>query len=175
MRDHAGSTSTKGNRMKFMLSWQLHAEAKMDALAAFSQMTPEDDAGDHGPDITIIGRWHDLPSGSGVCILESDSAEAVGGSASLHLGLLASPTPPQGRGSEETPPTIRHRKNRCGKIGVVDIISAAFGRSFCFFRRQAAQPADRRRARHTASSSTRPDAPPETPPHATARRPATGS
>ena len=79
MRDHAGSTSTKGNRMKFMLTWQLHAEAKMDALAAFSQMTPEDDAGDHGPDITIIGRWHDLPSGSGVCILESDSAEAVGG------------------------------------------------------------------------------------------------
>ncbi|SVB93821.1 uncharacterized protein METZ01_LOCUS246675 [marine metagenome] len=65
--------------MKFMLTWQLHAEAKMDALAAFSQMTPEDDAGDHGPDITMIGRWHDLPSGSGVCILESDSAEAVAG------------------------------------------------------------------------------------------------
>jgi len=51
----------------------------MDALAAFSQMTPEDDAGDHGPDITMIGRWHDLPRGSGVCILESDSAEAVEG------------------------------------------------------------------------------------------------
>ncbi|MBP67667.1 MAG: hypothetical protein CL435_03970, partial [Acidimicrobiaceae bacterium] len=48
----------------------------MDALAAFSQMTPEDDAGDHGPEITMIGRWHDIPSGSGICILESDSAEA---------------------------------------------------------------------------------------------------
>ena len=43
------------------------------------------------------------------------------------------PRPPQERGSEETPPRIRHRISRCGKIGVVDMISAAFGRSFCFF------------------------------------------
>jgi len=63
--------------MKFMLTWQLHADAKMDALAAFSQMTAQEDAADHGPDITIIGRWHDLPSGSGICILESNSATAV--------------------------------------------------------------------------------------------------
>ena len=63
--------------MKLMLTWKLHADAKMDAFAAFSQMTPEDDAADHGPDITVIGRWHDMTSGCGYCVLETDSADAV--------------------------------------------------------------------------------------------------
>ena len=65
--------------MKFMLTWKLNSDAKMDAFAAFSQMTPEDDAADHGPDITMIGRWHDMTSGTGYCVLESESAEAISG------------------------------------------------------------------------------------------------
>ena len=41
------------------------------------QMTTEDDAADLGPDITLVGRWHDLASGRGAAIIECDSAEAV--------------------------------------------------------------------------------------------------
>tara|TARA_B100000902_G_C27029275_1_gene773597 strand:+ start:454 stop:747 length:294 start_codon:yes stop_codon:yes gene_type:complete len=65
--------------MLLMVNWELYPEKKMDAFAAFSQMTAEDDAADVGPDITVIGRWHDLASGTGVAIIESDSAEAVSG------------------------------------------------------------------------------------------------
>ncbi len=60
-----------------------------------------------------------------------------------------SETPPSGEGvlkkPVETPATIRHRKIRCGKMGVVDMISAAFGRSFCFFSPKQ-RPARRRAA-----------------------------
>ena len=63
--------------MLLMLNWELYPEKKMDAFAAFGQMTGEDDAADLGPDITLVGRWHDLASGRGAAIIECDSAEAV--------------------------------------------------------------------------------------------------
>ena len=63
--------------MKFMISWQLHQGKLNDALAKFSQMTPEQDAADRGKGVKQIGRWHDLVRGRGVAICESDSAEAV--------------------------------------------------------------------------------------------------
>jgi hypothetical protein len=63
--------------MKFMISWQFHPGKLSDALAVFSQMTPEQDKQDHGPHIKLIGRWHDLARGRGVAICESDSAEAI--------------------------------------------------------------------------------------------------
>ena len=68
--------------MKFMLTWKLNSDAKMDAFAAFSQMTPEDDAADHGPDITMIGRWHDMTSGTGYCV------QVEQGTAFLNLKML---------------------------------------------------------------------------------------
>ena len=63
--------------MKFMITWQLHEGKLHDTLSLFSQMTPEQDAALHGEDVTIIGRWHDLMSGSGVAIVESDNASAM--------------------------------------------------------------------------------------------------
>ena len=63
--------------MLLMVNWELYPEKKLDAFTAFSQMTAEDDAADVGSEITVIGRWHDLASGTGVAIIESDSAEAV--------------------------------------------------------------------------------------------------
>ena len=35
--------------------------------------------------------------------------------------------------SAEIPPTIRHRKNRCGRKGSSSSFAAALGRPFCFF------------------------------------------
>jgi hypothetical protein len=63
--------------MKFMTSWKLHPDTKMDAFASFSQMTADDDAGDHGPEIKLIGRWHDVASGTGVAITECESGAAL--------------------------------------------------------------------------------------------------
>ena len=61
--------------MLFMVKWELYPDKKMDAFAAFGQMTAEEDAADLGPDITLIGRWHDFASGGGAAIIECDSAE----------------------------------------------------------------------------------------------------
>jgi len=63
--------------MKFMINWQLRSGKLHDALSQFSQMTPEQDQADHGSDVKLIGRWHDLLRGRGVVICESDNAEAV--------------------------------------------------------------------------------------------------
>ncbi len=63
--------------MLVMVSWELYPETKMDAFAAFSQMTPEDDATDLGLDVKMIGRWHDLAAGTGTAIVESASVDAV--------------------------------------------------------------------------------------------------
>ena len=63
--------------MKFMITWQFHPGKLADGLAHFSQMTTEQDRQDHGPNIKLIGRWHDLARGRGVAICESESVEAV--------------------------------------------------------------------------------------------------
>ena len=49
--------------MLVMVSWELYPDKKMDAFAAFGQMTPEDDAADLGLDVKLVGRWHDLAAG----------------------------------------------------------------------------------------------------------------
>jgi len=63
--------------MKFMLTWRLHTEKRQDALKGFSAMTAEDDKKDMGPNIRLIGRWHDVAGGAGVAIFESDDPVAV--------------------------------------------------------------------------------------------------
>ncbi len=63
--------------MKFMLTWRLHQEKRLDALKGFSAMTAEDDKADMGENIRLIGRWHDVAGGTGVAIYESDDAVAM--------------------------------------------------------------------------------------------------
>lgn len=65
--------------MLYQISWKMYKDKKMDCYKAFSQMTPEDDAKDAGEEIKIIGRWHGVGGGSGVCICETDNVEALTG------------------------------------------------------------------------------------------------
>lgn len=63
--------------MKFMLSWRLLQEKRLEALKGFSAMSTADDAADMGDKIKLIGRWHDVSAGTGVAIFESDNATAI--------------------------------------------------------------------------------------------------
>ena len=65
--------------MLYQNKWTMFPEKKMDCYKAFSQMTPEDDIQDAGPDISILGRWHAVGGGSGVCICETNNIEALTG------------------------------------------------------------------------------------------------
>ena len=63
--------------MKFMATWRIHDEHRESAFKTFSEMTEADDKTDHGSDIKLIGRWHDLAQFTGVAIFEADSAAAI--------------------------------------------------------------------------------------------------
>lgn len=63
--------------MKFLVTWQLHDGKLHDTLSMFSKVSDEEEAAMMGDQIRMLGRWHDLVGGSGVAIIESDSAEAI--------------------------------------------------------------------------------------------------
>ena len=63
--------------MKFMITWKFHPDKLHETLAKFAQMTPEQDEALMGEDVKLIGRWHDLVRGRGVCIVETNNVEAV--------------------------------------------------------------------------------------------------
>ncbi|WP_428440243.1 DUF3303 domain-containing protein [Photobacterium sagamiensis] len=63
--------------MKFLVTWQFHEGQLHDTLSFFSQMTAEQDRLLMGEKLKLIGRWHDVVSGRGVAIFESESADAL--------------------------------------------------------------------------------------------------
>ena len=63
--------------MLFKIVWSMYSDKKMECYKAFSQMTPEDDKNDTGKHITIIGRWHSVGGGTGVCICSTNDIEAL--------------------------------------------------------------------------------------------------
>ncbi|MFM7087340.1 MAG: DUF3303 domain-containing protein [Cyanobium sp.] len=63
--------------MKFMITWQFKPDKLHEGLDFFSRIPAEHLAADHGPEIRLIGRWHDLVRGRGVLICESDHPVAV--------------------------------------------------------------------------------------------------
>jgi len=63
--------------MQYMLTWTIYPETFDEALQYFSQMTAEDDREQLGDAVTLVGRWNDLVSRTGVAILESDDISAV--------------------------------------------------------------------------------------------------
>ena len=63
--------------MKFMINWRIQDDKRHEVLGQFSDMTPEDDNAQMGPSVTKIGRWHDVVSGTGIAIVESDSVDSV--------------------------------------------------------------------------------------------------
>ena len=65
--------------MKFMVTWIIpDGEARHDTLKIFSDMSAEDDQALMGDSLSLIGRWHEPVSMTGVAIFESDNAAAVG-------------------------------------------------------------------------------------------------
>jgi hypothetical protein len=63
--------------MKYWVTWRIHTDKRHEALKTFSQMTVDDDRKDLGPDVKLIGRWHDLASFEGLAIVETEKAEAI--------------------------------------------------------------------------------------------------
>lgn len=63
--------------MKFMINWRVHKKSRHDALKAFSQMTLNDEFGDHAEKVNFIGRWHDPVGFTGVAIVETDDINAI--------------------------------------------------------------------------------------------------
>ncbi|HLY71923.1 MAG TPA: DUF3303 family protein [Puia sp.] len=63
--------------MKFMITWEVQSDKRHEVLKAFSHMTGEDDKKDAGEKITLIGRWHNAASGTGVAVCETDDAKAL--------------------------------------------------------------------------------------------------
>ena len=62
--------------MKFMVTWRVHPEKRHETLKVWSSLTPQQRS-DAGPDVKIIGRWHNIAEFTGVAIVESTSAAAV--------------------------------------------------------------------------------------------------
>jgi hypothetical protein len=62
--------------MKFKVEWSMGCEGYLDILNVFSSMTPEQRA-DVGDGVTMIGRWHDMNSRSGVAIMETTDLAAL--------------------------------------------------------------------------------------------------
>ena len=64
--------------MKFMVTWKVHPHKREEIMKLWCSLTPEERA-DTGPDVKMIGRWHNEAEMTGVAILESDSAAALSG------------------------------------------------------------------------------------------------
>ena len=61
--------------MLFQISWSIPNEKRIECWNNFGKMTPDDDLKDAGPNIKMLGRWHHIGGGGGVCIAEcSDSS-----------------------------------------------------------------------------------------------------
>ena len=63
--------------MLFLVSWNIYQNKKEECYNLFSKMSPKDDKDDTGDEIKIIGRWHHLGGGSGICICESSDEKAL--------------------------------------------------------------------------------------------------
>lgn len=63
--------------MLFLITWSIPSENRVQCLNAFSNMTPEDDLVDAGPNINVVGRWHRLSGSGGVCIASVENVESL--------------------------------------------------------------------------------------------------
>jgi hypothetical protein len=62
--------------MKFMVTWSIDQDKWGQVLHYWDSMTPEQRAS-AGEGVTLLGRWHELTSRSGVAIVESTDLAAV--------------------------------------------------------------------------------------------------
>ncbi len=62
--------------MKFMVTWQLHSDSKLEVLAAWASI-PAARRSVLGKGIKFIGRWHNTSAGSGVLIVDTTDLGAL--------------------------------------------------------------------------------------------------
>tara|TARA_B100001027_G_scaffold215481_1_gene189525 strand:- start:2112 stop:2417 length:306 start_codon:yes stop_codon:yes gene_type:complete len=63
--------------MLYQISWSIYPEHKVACNKIFARMNEEDDKKDAGDKIRMVGRWHVLGGGKGVCICETDDDKAL--------------------------------------------------------------------------------------------------
>ena len=63
--------------MKLMVNWEIHPDKRQAVLAGFAGMDLAEYQKQQGPNIKVLGRWHDVINGRGVGILETTDAAAV--------------------------------------------------------------------------------------------------
>ena len=64
-------------KMIFMLTYQIDRDKQVECQTFFTQMTDEQIAGEYPEGVKQIGRWHDMPNGNGVLIVETSDQEAL--------------------------------------------------------------------------------------------------
>jgi len=62
--------------MKFMVTWRLHDDKRIETLKLWCSLTAAERA-DVGEGVTLVGRWHNLSASTGVAIVESSDTAAV--------------------------------------------------------------------------------------------------
>ena len=62
--------------MKFMVSWSIDQDKWLPMLEAWGSMTAEQRA-DAGPEVSVIGRWHDMVGRQGVAVFEATDLAAL--------------------------------------------------------------------------------------------------
>jgi hypothetical protein len=62
--------------VKFMVTWQLHPETRLEVLSAWASI-PTAKRSDLGRGVKFIGRWHDMVAGVGVLIADTTDLVAL--------------------------------------------------------------------------------------------------
>ena len=63
--------------MIFYSEYQCDRDKQADTQAFFAHMTDEQIASEIPTGVKLVGRWHDIPNGSGVAIIETDDQDAM--------------------------------------------------------------------------------------------------
>jgi len=63
--------------MKILVQWEIHPDKRQDVFATFGGMELADYQAQLGPNVTVIGRWHDLSNGRGLAVLETTDQDAL--------------------------------------------------------------------------------------------------
>jgi hypothetical protein len=63
--------------MKLMVSWEIHPDRRQEVFAAFAAMDLADYQSQQGPEIKVLGRWHDVMNGRGYGFYETTDAAAL--------------------------------------------------------------------------------------------------
>lgn len=63
--------------MLFYVKYQVDRDKQADTQAFFANMSEEERAKEAPDGVNLVGRWHDLPNGWGVAIVEAEFQEAL--------------------------------------------------------------------------------------------------